>query len=189
MKRFATFTALLAAVMLSATALASDARTSASAGSRRHQRNGTAAATAHYQGQLGFARTNARSGPVSSARGVAVGVDESGLSLSVSHAVAPRRGPAVAANFNLSIGNDGRVSGSTGLSLASGPLYRSASAGGRAGTGRFGSTAVSRASGKTDGFGRVFATTRAHNVGFRCALDVQGPPCGPNLQGPPCGSD
>jgi iron(II)-dependent oxidoreductase len=31
--------------------------------------------------------------------------------------------------------------------------------------------------------------TRAHNVGFRCALDVQGPPRGPNLQGPPCGSD
>lgn len=163
MKRIAISGTALAALVLSMPALASDARTSASAGSSRFQRNGTAAATATYQGDLGFARTNARSGWVSTARGVAVGVDQSGVSLSVSHAVAPQRGPAVATTFNLSIGRDGRVSSSTGLAVSTGPLHRSATAGGRAGTGRFSSGAVSQASGRSDRFGRVVATTRAQD--------------------------
>jgi len=155
--------AVLIGLTLAPTALASEAETSASAGNSRYQRNGTATATARYEGDLGFARTNSRSGPVSSARGVAVGFDESGLSLSVSNAIAPRLGAAIATTFNLSIDRDGHVSGSTGLSVARGPLYRSATAGGRVGTGRHGNAATAFASGKTDRFGRVQATTRSHS--------------------------
>ncbi len=94
-------------------AIASDADTSATAGPGRYG-TGTAAATAHYEGDYGFARTDSRTGAVNLARGVAVGVDEDGISLSLSNALAPRYGPAVATNFSMSIGTDGRVSTSTG---------------------------------------------------------------------------
>jgi len=162
MKRLLMIAVTLGTGWLSPFALASDAETSATAGSNRLQPNGTAQAAARYEGDRGFARTQSRSGPVNLARGVAVGVDERGLSLSVSQAVAPQAGPALAANFNMSIGMDGRVSGSTGLALSEGPLYRSASAGGRAGTGRVSPAAVSYASGKSDPNGRVTASTRAY---------------------------
>ena len=153
---------LLVSMTCLATALASEAETSATAGSNRDQRNGTAAATARYEGTIGFARTNTRSGRLSTARGVAVGVDENGLSLSVSQALAPRNGPAIATNFNLSLGRDGSVSGSTGMSRASGPIHRSATASGRTGTGR-NQGATSLASGTSDRFGRVKAVTRAND--------------------------
>ncbi len=162
MKRLTRLVATLTVMMIPATAPASDAETSATAGSNRYHRNGTAAASADYAGRVGFARTDARSGPLSTARGVAVGVDESGLSLSVSNAFAPRYGPAVATSFNLSIDRNGRVSRSRGMTVSDGPIHRSATAGGRTGTGRHGNTASAFASGKTDRFGRVRATTNSH---------------------------
>jgi len=162
MKRRAILTAATA-IMTFATAgaLASDAETSATASSNRYQRNGTAQASAHYEGNLGFARTNTQSGSVNSARGVAVGVDRSGLSLSVSKAIAPQHGPAVAVSFNLSIDRDGRVSRSRGMTVADGPVHRSAAAGGRVSTGPDGRAATAFASGQTDRFGRVSAKTHS----------------------------
>ena len=167
MKRLAALTAAVAFSMFSAAALASDAATSASAGSTRGQRNGTAAATASYQGDVGFARTQSRSGSVNTARGVAVGVDANGLTLSISRALATRTGSAVATNFNLSIGRDGRVSGSTGIALARGPLRSSASAGGQASTDGRNATAISQASGKSDAFGQASASTRSFSTKAR----------------------
>ncbi len=160
MKRNSILTAATAMMTLMTTsAFASDAATSATAGSNRYHRNGTAQATAHYDGILGFARTDTQSGSVNLARGVAVGVDQSGLSLSVSNAIAPRFGPALAISFNLSIDRDGRVSRSLGTTVADGPIQRSATAGGRVSTGRHGNAATAFASGKTDRFGRVSAKT------------------------------
>lgn len=161
MKRLPMLITILATMLAPASAVASDAETSATVGSNRYQRDGTAAASAHYDGQAGFARTDTRSGPVSSARGVAVGVDRSGLSLSVSNAVASRHGPAVAISFNLSIGRDGRVSRSAGLAVSRGPIHRSVTAGGRVSTGDLGRAATAFASGKTDRFGRVYAKTHS----------------------------
>ena len=163
MKTLRLLTASLFTLSAASTALGSDAETSATAGSSRYQRDGTAQATARYEGDVGFARTDSHSGSVNLARGVAVGVDRDGLSLSVSQAVAPRNGSAVATNFNLSIGRDGRVSGSTGLSVADGPQRRSATAGGQASADPRRSGASSFASGSTDRNGTVRAVTRADN--------------------------
>jgi hypothetical protein len=160
MKRNAILTATMTMMTFAvAGVFASDAETSATAGSNRYQPNGTAQATAYYAGDIGFARTNTRSGSINLARGIAVGVDRSGLSISVSQAVAPRGGQAIAATFNLSIDRDGQVSRSRGVTVANGPILSSASAGGRVGTDRYGSTATAFATGRTDQFGRVQATT------------------------------
>ncbi len=162
MKRVAGMT-MCAAVWISAAALASEADTSAWAGAGRG-RTGSAGATAHYEGDAGFARTDSRSGATSLARGVAIGVDEDGLSLSISHAIAPRSGPALATTFNMSIGEDGRVSTSGGLSVAESPLQRSVRAGGSAAT--YG-PALASAGGSTDRFGTVHARTWAEDSGPR----------------------
>lgn len=163
MNRLARLTATLATLALTHAAVASEAQTSASAGSNRYARNGTATATASYEGDVGFARTDTRSGSVNLARGVAVGFDEDGLSLSISNAIAPRFGPAIATNFNLSIDTDGDVSASRGLAIASGPLSRTATAGGVTANGRglLAPAASSFASGETDRHGRVIARTSA----------------------------
>jgi len=149
------------ALLWSTAVWASEAETSASAGSSRYQRDGTATATARYTGDVGSARTHSRSGKVNVARGVAWGLDKNGLSLSVSNAVAPKRGPAVATTFNLSIGRDGSVSHSTGLAISTGPIHRSASAGGSAATKRRAGGATAFAAGKSDRFGRVRAVTQS----------------------------
>ena len=161
MNRTETALVTLLALLWSSPAWASEAKTSASAGSSRYQRNGTATATARYSGDVGSARTQSRSGKVNVARGVAWGLDKDGLSLSVSNAIAPKRGPAVATTFNLSIGRDGRVSHSTGLAISKGPIYRSASAGGSVDTKRHGGSATAFAAGKSDRFGRVRAVTQS----------------------------
>jgi len=154
---------LLAANVGLTTALASDAETSAAAASNGLRRDGYAAATAEYDGRVGFARTDSRSGPVNLARGVAVGVDEDGLSLSISNAVATRFGPAIATNFNISIERDGDVSTSNGVVVARSPISRSVTAGGGATAGRFGGGgATSFATGQTDRFGRVDAKSESH---------------------------
>lgn len=142
-------------------ALASDAETSATAG-RVGGRPGNAAATARYEGDVGFARTQTRSGNLTLARGVAVGVDQDGLSLSLSSAIAPRFGPALASNFNLSIGRDGEVSHSGGLSVAGQSPVREASAGGFTRVNRFdGATGGATATGRTGPGGVVDASTHA----------------------------
>lgn len=157
------------ATMMMTTAFASEAETSATAGSNSLRRSGTTAASARYDGRVGFARTDTRSGAVNTAQGVAVGVDRDGLSLSVSNAVAPRVGPALATNFNLTIGRDGSVSKSGGISVARSPLERSVSAGGNTASHYGRPVATSYATGRTDRFGRVDARTnaRTHVVAVR----------------------
>lgn len=147
-------------------ALASDAETAARVGAVRGH-DGIAESSARYEGDVGFARTRSRSGAVNLARGIAVGFDEDGLSLSVSNAVAPGRGPAIATNFNLSIGTDGEVSGSSGLAIGDGLIYREVEAGGIATAGRGRGAAVSHASSRTDALGTAWAATRAHHVPAR----------------------
>jgi len=150
MRRYAKL-AMLGLGLLASQALGSEARTSAGAGSGR-----AASATASYQGTAGFAHAESRDGPVSLARGVAVGVDEHGVSLSVSNAIAGRFGPAVATSFNLTIGTDGSVAHGQSRVIAEGPLSRSARAGGQTGI-RPGRPASASAwgGGRTDRFGRV----------------------------------
>jgi len=152
---------MLTALSFSGLVFASDAATSASAGSNSFRRNGRSSATARYDGRVGFARTDTRSGRLNLARGVAVGADRNGVTLSVSNAVAPRFGPALATNFNLGIGRDGSVSTSRGSSLSFGPFKRSAFAGGGVSTRRHGSTATSVAGGRSDRFGRVSARSQS----------------------------
>lgn len=142
-------------------AMASDAATSATAG--RGPGGGNAAATARYEGEVGFARTNTQTGRVNLARGVAVGIDDDGLSLSISNAIATSHGPAVASTLNLSIDRDGSVATSSGVSVANGPIQREATAGGQTSTGRGGATAQALASGRTDRFGQVRATTHSES--------------------------
>jgi hypothetical protein len=160
MRRLISSVVTMAAVAITPGAWAGDAETSAMAGSG-FGRPGTAAATAAYEGDLGFARTRTRSGPLSVARGVAVGVDEDGLSLSVSNAIAARRGLALATNFNIEIERDGDVSFSTGRAVSRGPLFREASVGGFAGNNRGHGVASSFAAGNSDPFGRVHAVTHS----------------------------
>ncbi len=145
------------ALLLPASTLASDAETSASAGSN------TAMATAHYQGDIGFARTNTRTGRINVARGVAVGVDENGLSLSLSSAIAPRRGPALATNFNMSIGRDGQTSTSVGRAVASGSRDRTVAVSGNTTT-RHNGSVMSMASGRTGRGGTVQAHTESRST-------------------------
>jgi len=158
---------LSASFMLLATAaaaMASDAQTSASANSGRG-RSGAAMGTARYEGDLGFARTDTRSGAVNAARSVALGVDENGLSLSLSTAVAPRNGPAFGTNLNVSIGNNGEVSLSTGRATATGGSERGVTVGGATNTGnrhRSGS-AISQATGRTSNGGVAQATTNSRH--------------------------
>mgnify|MGYP001163163843 CR=1 FL=1 len=158
--RLSMTTALLP--LLALAAYGSDADTSASA-SNNGRRDGTASSTAHYEGDVGFARTQSHSGTVSTARGVAVGVDRDGVSLSVSQAIAPRLGPAIGVNFNMSIARNGQVSSSTGTVVADGSANRSVTTGGSASTnnGRPVSTAI--ASGRTGPSGTVQASTRSYS--------------------------
>jgi hypothetical protein len=152
-------------------ALASEAETSATASNGRH-RSGTAAATARYQGALGFARTDARTGRVNVARGVAVGVDRNGVSLSVSTALAPKIGPALATSFNLSINRKGEVARSVGIASARGGQQRSVtvSGGTHSGSRYRSSSAISRASGKTRHGGMVKVNTRSDHKSRRPLL-------------------
>ncbi|TWT40576.1 hypothetical protein RAS1_42890 [Phycisphaerae bacterium RAS1] len=171
MKRFCVKLAAVFGLSLAAlgsTAIASEAETSASAFGRRFG-PGSSAATARYEGDVGFARTETRSGDINLARGVAVGVDEDGLSLSLSNAVAPRGGPALATNFNMSIDRDGQVSTSTGMAVADGRFENEVNAGGAAGSGRGSRAAISQAGGRSDPTGTVRAETHADS------FDPRGP--------------
>lgn len=163
---------LVAGLLSASLAWASDAETSATATGGRHG-PGTATATARYTGDVGFARTNTRTGEVNIARGVAVGVDKEGLSLSVSLAVAPSHGPAVATNLNMSIDRDGGTASSVGRVVAEdgGDRWvsrpggeRTVSAGGRTSSSGPWPTATSVAAGRTADGGRVKAYTRSDST-------------------------
>jgi hypothetical protein len=140
--------------------LASDARTSATAGSNGRG-SGTAGATAAYEGDIGFARTKADTGKINLARGLAVGFDEDGLSVSHSYALAPTYGPAVGGTFNMHIGLDGEASVSSGHVKAAGDRNRVVNAGGSAGSDGRSPYAVATASGETGRRGEVRAETRS----------------------------
>lgn len=156
----------LAALFSCASALASDAETTASATGGRG-RTGSATATAHYEGDVGFARADTRTGAVNVARGVAVGVDENGLSLSLSLALAPLGGPALATNLNFSLGTNGEVATSIGNVVASGGINRAVTVGGRSSATPYGASATSLASGSTRGGGIVRAVTRSDHYEHR----------------------
>lgn len=145
---------------LTVPALASDAWTSATAGSTGRG-PGTAGATAGYDGEIGFARTKADTGRINLARGLAVGFDADGLSVSHSYALAPTHGPAVGGTFNMHIGLDGEATLSTGRVTAEGDPERAVSAGGRVGADGYRPLAVASASGETGRRGAVRAETRS----------------------------
>jgi hypothetical protein len=162
--------AVLAAAMLTSSAYAGEAATSASAGSSGRG-PGMATATAQYTGDgRGFAETRTRSGPISMGRGVAYGMDEHGFTFSVSNAVAGRYGPAVASNFNFSIGFDGSVATSGGTSVARGSPARTAGAGGFARSVGGGPSAGATATGHTGPTGVVRATTYSRTIVVRHAV-------------------
>lgn len=121
---------------------------------------GTATATAAYNGGgNGHADTITRSGPINFARGVAYGVDQDSMDFSVSYAVGGGLLPARARTFNLSIGRDGSVSRSSGVSVASPSLLTSVNAGGFARSQRGGSVSAATAGGRSDPFGTVTGRT------------------------------
>src|SRR3972149_3496574 len=123
MKRFSKmFVGMVMSGMTAGVTLAGEASTQATA-TGGYLRNGTAAATANYNGGSGpsLVRTHTDTGAVNLAHGLAVGLDEDGLDFSYSHAVAPSGGgPAYAGTLNMSIGTNGQVGGSYGGTLAQG---------------------------------------------------------------------
>jgi hypothetical protein len=155
-----------------ATVLGSEAATQASVANSRSG-NGSAMAAAEYEGVVGLARTRTETGRVTLARGVAVGFDEDGLSVSLSHGVASRRGPAYAGTFNLAINTNGQVSGSYGGALSRGGSSRSATAGGSVQAARRGGSATAFATGETHGGGTVKANTHAYQRRVRVARAIQ----------------
>jgi hypothetical protein len=156
-------TAASAVFTISSFSLAGEAFSNAGAGWNAYG-NGTADATAGYRGDgQGYAHTNTQTGRVNVAQGISWGLDEHGISFSASHAVASRFLPATAGNLNISIGFDGSVGTSGGLSFADGPVSRYANAGGSALTNRSGSTAQATAGGRSDPYGYVQAKTFAQS--------------------------
>ncbi len=155
-----------ALVLLSSSMLfAGEASTSATAGSNGGRRPGTAGATASYVGEgPGLARTTTRSGNVNYGRGVAFGVDDDGVSFSVSQALAGRVGPAIASTFNISLGFDGQVSASNGWSVADHSRTRTVNAGGFARSDRGNTISGATAGGSTGRFGTVKAKTESHST-------------------------
>ncbi len=159
MKRFRI--ASVCAVLISWSVAVQAAESATSAGAASHGgRSGSASATAQYEGDVGFARTNTESGRMNASRAIAVGVDEDGLSLSISQAIAPRFGPAIATNFNLAIDSDGDVSASRGVAIAEGSTQRDVTAGGAS---RNDGGASSTARGSSGSGGRVRVHSEAHD--------------------------
>jgi hypothetical protein len=140
---------------------AGEASTSATASSWGWGR-GVASATADYAGGgPGYAKTRTRSGPVNVAQGVALGLDQGGLSFSSSYAVAPGRGPAVAGTLNVNIGLDGQVSTSVGRTVARGDRSRTVFASGGVGPGHGARPATATVTGRTGPRGDVRSFTES----------------------------
>jgi hypothetical protein len=157
---------LVVGLTLSAVAQAQTTETSATASHHRYG-PGTSRATADYNGDgVGFTRTQARSGRLNLARGLAVGFDRNGLSVSHSVALAPSRGPAIGRTVSLQLGLDGRGSISRGSVKADGGRQRSVAV--RSAAARH--NAIAEAHGDTGVRGRVLAETSSHRLGrFRGA--------------------
>ncbi len=166
------YSAGVAAVMMAFpfAAFAGVANTSATAGSSGWG-PGTAAATANYDGDgVGFTKTKASSGKLNIARGLSVGFDQSGLSVSHSYAIAGQRGPAVGGTLNVHIGQDG-VALSGGQTVASQGRTREVTASGEAGSVGRRPVATAATSGYASGRGvvnaRTFSRTDDRNDGRR----------------------
>ncbi len=162
--RYSKFSTGVAAMMMAfpLAALAGSANTSATAGSSGWG-PGTAAATANYDGNgIGFSKTQANSGRVNFARGLSVGLDQTGLSVSHSYAVAGQRGPAVGGTLNVHVGHDG-VALSGGQSTASQGRSREVNVSGQAGSNGRSPIATAAASGHASGRGVVNARTFSHS--------------------------
>jgi len=159
--RWTLFAGLLS-VAYATLASAGQASTSATAGSDGYG-SGGASATANYDGNgIGITQTRTHSGRLNLARGVSVGIDEDGLMLSTSYALAPTRGPAVGGTFNLRIGADGDVSGSAGRAVATGDRNREVNALGFVSGSRFaGGSSGASVGGTTGPRGRVTADSRS----------------------------
>ena len=162
MKAIKILSAVLGGLVFSTFALASEADTSAGVSKGPLVGGNAANASAHYEGNIGFARMATNTGRVNTARGVAVGVDNEGLTLSISTALATRLGPALAANFNISIERDGDVSTSRALTVAEGPLGKEASAGGSATTARYDNGSIAWGRGNAP-LGRAIVKTIARS--------------------------
>lgn len=149
---------MLGMLALAGAAFASEAETSATASGGRYGSSGTVAGTARYVGDVGFARTDTRTGILNAARSVAVGVDRDGLSVSVSTALAAPNGQALGATFNFALDRQGESAYSVGRVNATGGRAQTATVGGSVFTAR---TPVARAlaGGRTDGGGVVAAHT------------------------------
>lgn len=159
-KTMCMLTSLLSAPLL---ALAGVAETSATAGSNG-RRSGTATATATYDGDgIGLTRTKATSGKLNIARGLSVGLDADGLSISHSYALAGRFGPAVGGTLNLHISPNGETAVSAGNATASGDRERSVTVGGAIGNDRGRGVATAHAGGATGRGGRVETKTFARS--------------------------
>ena len=159
MKRTMLMAALTGA--FTAAAFAGEATTSATAGSNGRG-NGYAGATADYNGNgIGITRTKADTGRINFGRGLSIGLDEDGLSLSTSYALAPNRGPAVGGTFNMNIGFDGERSASFGRTVAYGDRNREVTAGGFAGSDRGIGRAGATVGGNTGPRGKVKATSHS----------------------------
>lgn len=146
-------------------AMAGEASSNAYADSGWGRREGTAGASANYEGDggQGLAKTCTFSGPLNRARGWAVGVDRDGIDFSFSHAFATPFGPGYAGTFNLSIGRDGSISRSLGNSVAEGGAARSVEAGGITRSNWQGTSSQATATGNTVGGGEVKAATESYN--------------------------
>lgn len=152
--------AMLGAMSMTSVAMAGEASSDAWANS-----HGSAGANAAYNGDgRGWAKTTTRTGNVNYGRGTSFGIDRDGVSFSVSQALAPRFGPALASTFNVSIGFDGDVNTSHGSSIARGGNVREVNAGGFASSNRYnGGTSGATAGGRTGPSGRVVAETKSNS--------------------------
>jgi hypothetical protein len=161
MKRISFMAVLGILVGLVPAVSASDARTSAEVGSSR---GGTdhAAATADYDGRVGIARTNAKTGKINLARGLALGLDEDGVSFSLSQALGGKRA-SLASNLNVSLNRDGDHSVSFGSTVSRGSQHHTARVEGGASADRRRTRATAAARGDADRRGRVDARASARN--------------------------
>jgi hypothetical protein len=157
--------------MMTTVAWASSAGSSAEVGSRYGVDR--AAATANYDGRVGFARTKAKTGKINLARGVALGIDREGISFSISNAIGGKRA-SLASNLNVSFGRDGDHSVSMGSTVSRGNRYHSAQAGGSASSYRGRSSATAAASGDADRYGSVSSRVSARDYPRRTLVYREG---------------
>ena len=163
-RKLTTILATAVCTGVSTVSWAGQATTSAVAGSPGLG-TGTAAATADYRGDgPGYATTQTRSGRVNLARGIAVGFDRDGLSLSTSYGVAGHIGPAVAGTLSVNIGLNGQVATSIGRTVARGDRARTVSVAGGSGSRRGPARAWATSTGRTGPRGEVMSMAKSNHA-------------------------